>query len=533
MSSNRPGSRLIRAAGGVAWRPGPDGEPEILLVHRTKYDDWSLPKGKTEPGEALPVTAVREVLEEGGAQLALGRRLTSVRYNVGGRPKRVHYWAARVLSVDAQAVPNHEVDAVTWLPARRAVDKVSYAHDHGVLADFAARPAGTFPLILARHAKAQEKTAWKRDDVARPLSDDGRADARALAGLLACFAPRQLITSTAVRCADTLRPLAQLTGAPLRDEPALYLHHQPSRTERGASELTIDSLVREVIAAGQPTVLCAHRENIPGLRRAALAALAGHPGGSARGTGPDGDSAVPGALTGLAELPKDWDDPLPTCGFWVLNIAPLPAGQFAAGQFAAGQFAAGQLAKGQLAAGQLAAGQPSGTAGTNETSAPPAGPSRRWWRWGRSRRRGRSGMPASAAAVGAALEGVPRGSAAETQRGPGALGDPPVGSAAETQRGPGALGGPPGGSARVGPVGPADSAGPSGPNRDPPGGSARVGPVGPADSAGPSGPNGDPPGGSARVGPVGPADSAGPSGPNRDLPVGLLVSADRYDLSGC
>ena len=74
MPSNKPGSRLIRAAGGVAWRPGPDGEPEILLVHRKKYDDWSLPKGKAEPGEALPVTAVREVLEEGGARLALGFR---------------------------------------------------------------------------------------------------------------------------------------------------------------------------------------------------------------------------------------------------------------------------------------------------------------------------------------------------------------------------------------------------------------------------------------------------------------------------
>src|SRR6266567_6785470 len=119
MPNNKPGSRLIKAAGGVAWRPGPDGEPEILLVHRTKYDDWSLPKGKTEPDEPLPVTAVREVLEEGGARLALGRRLVSVRYNVSGRPKRVHYWAARVLSVDERAVPNSEVDEVTWLPAAR------------------------------------------------------------------------------------------------------------------------------------------------------------------------------------------------------------------------------------------------------------------------------------------------------------------------------------------------------------------------------------------------------------------------------
>src|SRR5580692_12975402 len=113
MPNNKPGSRLIKAAGGVAWRPGPDGEPEVLLVHRKKYDDWSLPKGKTEPGEQLPLTAVREVFEEGGARLILGRRLTSVRYQVGGRPKRVHWWAARVSGVDEAAVPNDEVDEVT------------------------------------------------------------------------------------------------------------------------------------------------------------------------------------------------------------------------------------------------------------------------------------------------------------------------------------------------------------------------------------------------------------------------------------
>ncbi len=234
MPNNKPGSRLIKAAGGVAWRPGPDGEPEILLVHRKKYDDWSLPKGKTEPGEPLPVTAVREVLEEGGARLALGRRLVSVRYNVGGRPKRVHYWAARVLSVDERAVPNSEVDEVTWLPAARAVDKVSYAHDHGVLADFAARPARTVPLILLRHAKAVAKSGWKRADAARPLDDAGRSDAKALADLLACFAPRpRLISSTAVRCAETLRPLSQLTGEQVRVEQSLYIHNQSSRNGCG------------------------------------------------------------------------------------------------------------------------------------------------------------------------------------------------------------------------------------------------------------------------------------------------------------
>jgi len=317
MPSNKPGSRLIKAAGGVAWRPGPDGEPEILLVHRTKYDDWSLPKGKTEPDEPLPVTAVREVLEEGGVRLALGRRLVSVRYNVGGRPKRVHYWAARALSFDEHAVPNAEVDKVTWVPASGAVDKVSYARDHGVLADFAARPAQTVPLILLRHAKAVSKGGWKRADTARPLDDAGRADAKALADLLACFGPHpRLISSTAVRCAETLGPVSELTGQPVRAEPSLYIHTTSPLAGAADPAAVINALVREVIATGEPTVICAHRENLPLLQEAALAALIGHSAGSSA-------AAVPGDA--IAQLPKEWDDALPTSGFWVLNVAPPPS----------------------------------------------------------------------------------------------------------------------------------------------------------------------------------------------------------------
>jgi 8-oxo-dGTP pyrophosphatase MutT (NUDIX family)/phosphohistidine phosphatase SixA len=316
MPNNKPGSRLIKAAGGVAWRPAPDGELEILLVHRKKYDDWSLPKGKAEPDEPLPVTAVREVLEEGGARLALGRRLASVRYNAGGRPKRVHYWAARVLSVDEHAVPNSEVDEVTWLPAAAAVDKVSYAHDHGVLADFAGRPAQTVPLILLRHSRAVSKSGWRRPDRARPLDGSGRSEAKALADLLECFASRpRLISSSAVRCTDTLRPLSRHTGEPVRAEPSLYVDKESPRTGAADSDADVAALVREVIASGEPTVICAHRENLPVLQKAALAALAGH-------YADDSGASVP--RDAIAELPSEWKEPLPTSGFWVLNVGRLP-----------------------------------------------------------------------------------------------------------------------------------------------------------------------------------------------------------------
>jgi 8-oxo-(d)GTP phosphatase len=374
MASSKPESRLIKAAGAVAWRPGPDGRPEILLVHRRKYDDWSLPKGKVEPGETLPVTAVREVLEEGGARLALGRRLASIRYNVGGRPKRVHYWSAAVASLDDHAVPNDEVDEIEWLDADRAIGRVSYRHDHGVLADFARLPARTVPVILLRHAKAVGKSSWKRADDRRPLDDAGRADAKALAELLACFGPRaRLITSPAVRCVETLRPFAELSGAELREEPSLYIHTQSSRTDPADSPSSMAALVAQAVAAGEPTIFCAHRENIPVLQAAALAAL-----GLAQ---PPSDAAPGSPLAGVGlkafpELPKEWDDPLPTSGFWVLNLTlpPSPAPRAS-----------------PTSASPAPAPSPPAPAPAPSAPQPPA-----WRRWFRSRTRTRTRPPHTA-----------------------------------------------------------------------------------------------------------------------------------------
>jgi 8-oxo-(d)GTP phosphatase len=378
MPNNKTESRLIKAAGAVAWRPGPGGEPEILLVHRLKYDDWSLPKGKVEPGELLPVTAAREVSEEGGAAVALGRRLVSVRYNVGGRPKRVHYWAARVISMDDHAVPNSEVDLIDWVPATRAVGRVSYAHDHGVLADFTRLPEHTVPLILLRHAKAVGKSDWKRGDASRPLDDSGRADAKSIADLLACFAPRagfapgagftsrpRLISSPAARCLETLGPLAELTGAQVREEPSLYLHNQSSGTDRADSVPSIAALVHEAIASGEPTVLCAHRENIPDLQAAALAALD-------------------------FQTPKEWEDSLPPGGFWVLNLATAltPPSSQAAPSAAAAPSAVAPVAP--VGAGAV------GTGVAGPAVPPSASAARAFsalWRWLRPRDRTSADVP--------------------------------------------------------------------------------------------------------------------------------------------
>ncbi|MCL2585849.1 MAG: NUDIX hydrolase [Streptosporangiales bacterium] len=280
----------IKAAGTVAWRPGPGGAPEILLVHRRRYDDWSLPKGKAEPGEPLPLTAVRETREEGGAQIILGRRLTQVKYKVSGRAKRVTYWSARVTGVADGAVPNEEVDEAVWLPEEEARERVSYPQDADVLDAFAAAPADTVPVILLRHAKAEAKDDWPGEDEARPLNDRGDRDAAAVAPLLACFAPAAgVFTSPALRCTETVRPYAEAAGIRVQRADALRI----SRT--GRSDWS--QFLASVLASDRPAILCAHRENLPGLIAAAAAGL------------------------GAAGPPAGFDDPLPTAGFWVLHVA--------------------------------------------------------------------------------------------------------------------------------------------------------------------------------------------------------------------
>src|SRR5262249_2242820 len=265
-------------------------------------------------GEQLALTAAREVFEEGGAGLVLGRRLAPVHYEVGGRPKRVWYWAASTAGTDGGVVPNAEVDQVAWLPVPQALQRASDGHDVGVLEDFVSKPAGTVPLILLRHASAGPTSNRNADGAARPLDDSGRAEAGALARLLACFAPSaRVISSAAARCLETVRPYAELTGTQVRVEPALQV--QSSRTDAADSA----ALISGAVAAGKPAVFCVHRENMASLQAAAAATLGVPDGsGSPGDAGPPGDSGSPGT----PGLPADWEATLPTAGFWVLHLTP-------------------------------------------------------------------------------------------------------------------------------------------------------------------------------------------------------------------
>ena len=129
---------VVRAAGGVVWTRWGDGQLRILLVHRPKYDDWSLPKGKVDPGESDTDCAIREVWEETGLRCALGEELPGTSYaDRRGRPKTVRYFAMQPLG--GAFTPHQEVDEIAWLPVDEASRLLSYEHDAAVVAAFIGR----------------------------------------------------------------------------------------------------------------------------------------------------------------------------------------------------------------------------------------------------------------------------------------------------------------------------------------------------------------------------------------------------------
>ena len=250
-------SKAVFAAGAVLWRRGDASEPEIALIHRPRYDDWSLPKGKVDPGETEPVTAVREVHEETGQLSVLGRRLTAVSYPVEQSIKKVRYWAAR--RVDGEFNPNAEVDEIKWLPVTEAMKHLEYPHDRKVLRRFAKQPVDTNTVLIVRHGTAGSKSRYKGDDRKRPLDKHGRAQAESLVGVLLSFGADVLYAADRVRCHQTLEPLAEELGATIQNEPLLteeaYADNRKAARHR----------ILEIAAAGGTPVICTQGKVIPDL----------------------------------------------------------------------------------------------------------------------------------------------------------------------------------------------------------------------------------------------------------------------------
>lgn len=247
----------VRAAGGVVWRQRPGGTVEIAVIHRPRYDDWSLPKGKLDEGETDLVAGVREVREELGSHVAVSRRIGDVTYDVLLGTKTVTYWVMRHL--DGTFTPTSEVDEVRWLAPAVARGQLSYGFDQRIVADFAGVPLPDSMVLLVRHAKAGKRSEWHGPDKLRPLEPAGAAQATRLAALLALFGPDRIVSADPARCVETVQPLADNLGLTTRVDAVFG-----DETYAEAPQTTEDA-VMALAKPGRVTVVCSQGVTIPGL----------------------------------------------------------------------------------------------------------------------------------------------------------------------------------------------------------------------------------------------------------------------------
>ena len=198
----------IQAAGAIVWRRNESDAIEIALVHRPKYDDWSIPKGKVEGEESLIACAYREVVEETGFAVRFGQSLGSAHYEVNGLPKTVTFWSARLLGEQGKPNPE-EVDAVRWMSCEEAKEQLGRDSDRQIVETFQSIEPDTKPLILLRHAKAIERQEWAGEDTDRPLSSLGERQAKRMLTNFLPFAVEEIHSSSAVRCYESITPLAR------------------------------------------------------------------------------------------------------------------------------------------------------------------------------------------------------------------------------------------------------------------------------------------------------------------------------------
>lgn len=254
----------VLAAGTVLWRTV-GSTLQVLLVHRDRRNDVSLPKGKVDPGESLPQTAVRETWEEAGLDIVLGAPLGTTEYtDHAGRAKTVHYWSAHVddhTHAHSTFEPNTEISAVEWLPFAKARTALSYKRDKQLLDRFAALVERghhrTFAIIALRHAKAVPASDWDGPDATRPLLHHGLKQAASVAASIAAFGPERLVSSTAARCQATIAPLAELAELPVKLTSAV------SQDAYYDGENRVAKVVTKRLSAKRTAVVCSHGPVLP------------------------------------------------------------------------------------------------------------------------------------------------------------------------------------------------------------------------------------------------------------------------------
>jgi 8-oxo-dGTP diphosphatase len=248
-------SEITQAAGAIVWRNNKD-KTEVVIIHRPKYDDWSFPKGKVEINESLIACAHREVLEETNIQTEFGAFLGDIEYLTPDGKKHVFFWAAKAINQN-NFTPNSEVDQIKWVEVKKVKELLTLETDKKILAQFIKLDFDTKPFILLRHAKAITRDEWQGDDDDRPLDSTGQNQASRLLSIYQVYNLEQIHTSDAVRCYDTVNPIAKAFGINL--EVTEKLSESTYKKDR---EKAFD-YAKDLIKVDARILLCSHNPILP------------------------------------------------------------------------------------------------------------------------------------------------------------------------------------------------------------------------------------------------------------------------------
>jgi 8-oxo-dGTP diphosphatase len=249
----------IEGAGAVLWQAIDDAEVKIAIIHRPRYDDWSLPKGGVDAGESHIQAAFREVLEETGVKAIFGPEIGTVDYEVNGVTKEVRYWLAEADQFNA-ATPNpEEVDATEWLSISDAINKLSNSDDREIVRMAEEFGFGSTPLVLLRHTKALKRDQWDGDDGDRPLEHVGQIQAAKIPAIYAPYAIERIYSSDAIRCVQTIEVMAAEYGI-----TPIYSSEISEFGFEKDSEKALDYAL-SVMLSDKPSVMCSHNPVLPKL----------------------------------------------------------------------------------------------------------------------------------------------------------------------------------------------------------------------------------------------------------------------------
>ena len=248
---------VIRAAGAALWRFSASKKIEIALVHRPRYDDWSLPKGKVEEKESHIACAYREVLEETGYASIFGPQIGQAMYKVPEGKKVVRYWSAQAIEEPVGSIDKNEIDEILWLEVKEARKKLTLEDDRAIVDFFVEFGVQTTPLVLLRHAKALKRDEWDGDDSDRPLDNLGQLQAKRLLPQFYPYSISEIHSSDAYRCMQTVEDLTRALD--LNTIIGLDLSEDMYSKDKEAALDYVSTLMQQ----GNRAVICSHNPILP------------------------------------------------------------------------------------------------------------------------------------------------------------------------------------------------------------------------------------------------------------------------------